>query len=378
MDYISVTAELERLNIEYQPAAEAEIKTLCQFHPDSTPSCYINTEKKICHCKSCSWSGDFISFLAKAEDKLRAEVDWDLKKRYGITTAKSINPQRVEKAHKSIWVHSELLLELEKRGVGPKEIKAHKLGYDRKRITIPIYDEDGFVVNIRKYIPGAPSDKKFRDEKGCGKVLRLYPISQISFDSIVICSGEVKAISAAARLSQHGVGAISATGGEHRWNSDLTDSFLNKKVWIAYDIDESGKVAAFNIARQIAAYTEWTGIVKLPLDENKFPKGGIDDFKGDLLSVLEETEEFILPKTPEDEINEITPVVFSSLDSVVKADNIGMRVQADCIITSMDMMPFAVPKRVKVSCPKSIEWCKLCPLQPLKEVDMVRTVPAEH
>lgn len=381
MPFYSVIAELERIRVQWDKSSDAELKTLCPFHNDSTPSLYINSETGAADCKSCSWSGSFVGYLAKKEGKLLAQIYYELEERYGILEGVTIAPKRIYKSKEAIWKNKILLKELKNRGLTNDDIKEAHLGVERNKITIPIYDEKGYCVNFRKYLPGAPSDKKFRDEKGCGKTVRLYPVSQLRYSRIVLCGGEIKALSAAKHLNPSDIGAISGTGGEGRWSLECSEALNGKeKIWIAYDVDAAGKANAKKLAHQLAAYVGWLGIVQLPLDVGKYPHGGIDDFLvkgGKILPLLEECEQYEPKKENVRDYESEQIQEYSSLAQVVTSDNIGSRISVDCVISSMDTMPYAVPKLIKCKCPKSVDWCTLCDMFALKPEDMIKEIHPE-
>lgn len=382
MQFISIVAELERINIDWHEASNTEVKVICPFHDDSTPSLYINTEIKVCDCKSCSWSGTFVQYLGKVEDKTLAEIDGELRERYGVYNQRTIPPQRLIDAHKAIWKETVLLKELLKRGVTADDVKRYDLGTERKRITIPIYDQSRYCINLRKYLPGAPGDKKFRDEKGCGKEVALYPIEQANFDKIVVCGGEIKAICAAKYLNPLGIGAVSATGGEGRWSIELSEMLSGKeKVWLAYDIDEKGESAAALIARQLCPYVKWLGVLHLPMDKEVFPKGGVDDFLvqgGDLEKELDDCPEYEPIKNLEKDYSADPITEVTSLTKMVRSEYLEQRISGECVVSTIDIMPYRIPKQVKVTCPKSVSWCALCPLYAVRQDDMILDIHPEN
>jgi hypothetical protein len=363
-DQISVIAELERIGYAFNWASENEIKCLCPFHEDSSPSCNINTQKRIfkCHVSGCGAHGDFISFLAGALKTTRATVYAELSTRYVFDSEAAIDPQVIERYHEAIWSAKPLLQELYNRGVTDKIIRARRLGERDGRIMIPIVNRSGIFVNIRKYLPGAPGKDKMRNMKGRGK-LRLYPIEQLEYDDIVITGGEVKAIVGAEQLNKKGIGCIAPTGGEGNWDQTFTAEFANKRVWICDDIDDEGQKGA--MMKCASLYRTATSVhnIILPLDKEKYPHGDINDFvgleNGKLYPLLKKAIEWkpIVERTIEDTVPEKMELIHA-----IHAKNTGKRIEVKAIVTTIDDAPYIIPKDVAIECEHDQNECMFCPV----------------
>ena len=172
---VNALAELDRLEYRYEPISEAEIKLCCPACKERNPSCSFNVEKNVwkCHAAGCHKQGDIATFLAHATGVTRATIIEDLSTRYELQTAKVINPEVVEKFHKAIWNSGPLLKALRDRGITDDMIRRARLGVHSGRITIPVYDSEARVVNVRRYLPGAPGPEKMRNSPGYGRI-HLY------------------------------------------------------------------------------------------------------------------------------------------------------------------------------------------------------------
>lgn len=374
-DKVHVLAELERCGISYSWASSEEVVCLCPFHEDHSPSCNINTEKRLFKCQACKQSGDFVTFLAGALRSTRAVVMVDLSKRYDLEDGKVIHPDTVERYHSRIWEAKPLLKELYARGVTDAAIRRYRLGVDDGRITIPIQNESGLYVNIRRYLPGAPGKDKMRNTRGYGRI-RLYPVEQLQYDRILIVGGEVKAIVAAQELNAHGIGVITTTAGEGNWDQAFTAALAGKpQCWVCMDVDEEGKAAAEIVCAQVYRAVDWLGRVDLPLDKDQFPKGDINDYvaEGNLLSPLLVSCKQWEPAVPEEE-QQADPVD-SNLLTASHADYANKRVRIKAVVSAMDTAPYAVPRSVFPLCDKSQKECVLCPVFPLDRPEF--TVPPE-
>lgn len=365
---ISALAELERCGINYESATENEVKVLCPFHDDKNPSCSINIVKNLfrCHTAGCKAKGDIITFLARVLKTTRRVIWEDLSTRYNLENIKIIDTSVVERWHNNIWKAKPLLTELYNRGVTDEMIRKYRLGFDSGRITIPISNENSLIVNVRKYLPGAPGPEKVKNVRGHGK-LRLWPLEQLKYQTIIICGGEVKAIVTAAHLNKKGIGAVTATSGEGNWNPYFNQHFKDKHVYVCFDIDKEGNSAADSICARLKKDTKWIGKIILPLDTDKYPKGDINDYFGEEKKT---TQDFLklISETPEWELNtkfgifdddSITEV---HLNQASKAEYTGKRIKLKATVAAMDTAPYVIPKVINVNCERNQDGCSMCPV----------------
>lgn len=360
---ISVLAELERCGVAFEWAGANELKLLCPFHDEKTPSCALNIDKQqfVCFSPACKAHGDFITLLAGILKTARHVVISDLSRRYNLDEEKTIEMAVVERYHQKIWEAERLLLELRKRGVTDALIRKYRLGEHEGRITIPIKNDSGAVVNIRRYLPGAPKGQKVKNTRGHSK-MRLFPIDQLRYDKIMLCGGEIKAIVAADQLNSHGIGAITATGGEGNWDPALTPKLAGKTIVYCGDIDGPGKTAAQTICAILHKHVGWMGIAELPLDPEKYRKGDINDFvaseRGDLFQVFESAKEYEPPIFAQERPDEEPEPV--GLTRAIHADMAGKRVRFNAVVSTMDTAPYSVPKTLQIACDRSQKVCGLC------------------
>jgi hypothetical protein len=379
MPLVSVISEMERMAYGFKWASESEIKCLCPFHEDTSPSCNVNIELLMfkCHAATCGRQGDFVSFMSGYLKQPRAVILADLAKRYGFEVTKCIEASVVEQMHDQIWDARPLLNQLYKRGVTDKMIRRHRLGAKEGRISIPIKNESGSWVNIRYYLPGAPGAEKFKNTRSHSK-LRLHPIEQLSYDEILICGGEIKAFVALEELNVHGVGCLSATAGEGAWDRDFTIKLKNKtRVWVCMDIDEGGRKAATKLLAQLYGACRWVGDIVLPLDPDAYPKGDINDYcatERQLLWPLLEACEQWKPKIT----SELTDDEPSEVDVVAACDSAhaGKRVKLRASVIAMTESPYVIPRTLIPRCERDQNCCALCRvfMEPEREA---HTIPSE-
>lgn len=372
LSVVNNLAELERLGWDWSAVGEDEIRVSCPVpsHEDETPSVNFNTQKGLwqCHAAGCRAKGDIASFIAHVLRQERGLIIEDLKSRYAIERVKSINPETVEKFHKNIKEAGPLLAELTKRGLTKADIRRGRLGFWKGRITIPIYDASGAIINVRRYLPGAPGDKKMQNTPGYGRAA-IYQIDQLSrFDSVWICGGELKALVAARILNPLGVGAISVSAGEGSWDLRWNPLLKDKTVFICMDVDGPGKTAAKTLARFVHRAAAETYMISLPLDTTKYPKGDINDWVGaekagpdDFTQVMEDAEEFT-PSTEIERTIQIADPVDVDLAEALEATHVKRRLRYNAMIVGFQESPFLAPKTVRVNCDKSQPNCAICPV----------------
>jgi len=377
LERINALAELERADWPYEPKGNDEVLIRCPFpdHTDANPSASLNISKNLwkCYTAGCQGKGDIVYLLqliAQKEKELkfidRKTILADLSRRYDLEVVKVINPEIIEKFHEAIWKSGPFLQELAKRAIGKDLIRKARLGYDKNRITIPIFNEIGQVVNLRRYLPGA-SKSKYTHTRGY-KTTTLYLPDQLKYDTIWICGGELKALAISPLLNTMGIGATAVTGGEGTWNKELTKKIQGKVVYIAMDIDKPGIKAAKQVASQIKGSVRSVLIIRLPLDIDKFPKGDINDWlvvhkptQGDIREVINSAEKFDFKHGDFQEENGQPPIEID-LSGAVHPDNVGKSLKLEGIISGIDVIPFMIPKEVIIFCDQDQPNCHSCPV----------------
>lgn len=375
---ISVIAEFDRIGVKYQVVGDAELKVNCPAHLDDTPSCTVSTinRKWKCHSALCGQSGDIVTFIALYASQhgiavTRESVWEDMVRRYGIDDIVGVDSSIIEKWVDNVDSAGPFLKELYDRGMTKGMILKYRLGFDGSRITIPIYNKDGIPINVRRYLPGAPSADKMKSIRSRGSIA-LFPIDELKYPKIVICGGEIKAIVTAELLHAKGIGAISTTGGEGSWSADFTPKFKGKDIYIMMDIDEGGVSAADKLALILSQVASNVFIVRLPLDKDKYPKGDVNDFIGrenktaeDLFDVIINSHPFVTPVAPVDQLS-IVPAISVSLPQISSSEYANKIVESTATIVAIDLNPYIVPRDIRLSCSRDQKMCVVCPIFAMK------------
>jgi len=371
---INALAELERVGCAFEPIGEDEVRIRCPAHDDSTPSATVNTAKNKwkCHAAGCSGGGDIVTLLALFMRVERATMLVDLGSRYELENVKSIQPSTVERLHEKVWDAGPLLTGLRDRGVTDEMIRAARLGYAKGRITIPVYDRRRRVINVRRYLPGAPGPEKMRNTKGYGKP-RIYQVASLEkHDRVIFCGGELKALVTGWHLRKSGVGAFSVTASEGVWDSKWNALLKGKTVYVCMDVDQHGEMAAVKVARKIVHACAEVRMCRIPLDVAKYPKGDLNDWIGaegateaDILQMLEDAPVFD-PADMHTETAAAGEATQVTIQEVTSPQLVGRRIAFNGLVSALHETPFLVPRKVTTYCDRDQPLCHACPVNLLE------------
>lgn len=362
---ISVLAELDRAGVKYDYSGTDDVKIKCPFHQDEHPSCDVSVTKRVFKCKAAGCKvpqGDFVTLLAGIVNRSRAVVLEELGTRYDLGEVKIVELEAIMRWHANIWRAGPLLQALYDRAVTDEDIVEFKLGEDQGRITIPVPNERGDYVNVRRYLPGAPGNEKMKNQRGRGSA-QWFPVDQLAYDKIMLCGGEVKSIVALRQLNPHGVGAACMTLSEDLLPPKLLQKLAGKTVYVCMDIDAHGRAAAEKNCAALMPLAAEIFDVLLPLDFEKHPKGDVNDFVklgGDLWEVIQKCEPWAGP-TRNVLLRDEEPIKLHMAEAT-RAKNAAKRVMVTGHVTAMVDAPYVVPKTVRVKCDKSMGFCSVCPV----------------
>ncbi len=257
----------------------------CPFHQDSKPSLNVNVRTGQWQCHACGEKGNEVTFYAKLHNCSTQEAARTIKgsgpasppPRRPVTfqpkpsePPKFMNPKEAEEAHSRLLKAKQPLAWLqEARGLTLESVKRFRLGLTAKgdRITIPIYDEEGRLLNLRLYDWQHKSDQKFLNTKGFGTI-RLWPAESLKADSVVLVEGEPDCLLAC----QLGYAALTGTGGAGNWKAEWSEQLRGKSVAIIYDADQAGRDGRQKVAEALAGVAREIRLVDLPLPGTKDDK----------------------------------------------------------------------------------------------------------
>jgi len=221
----------------------------CPFHESGesqSKSCSVSIDG-LYNCKGCAEKGDAFDFLACTREVSRVDAialaQKDFKSTGPKTTTRKKGAKRLLSSSmvaanvERLATRNDFLTYLNvERGLSAATLSEYQIGCDEMRITIPIFDEDNTLVNIRRY--GRKSVPKMLSfAEGFGKP-RLYPLPAFlktdETSSVFLCEGEWDCM----LLRQKGYNALTVTGGVTSWDSIFNSYFVGRKVYIVYDVND--------------------------------------------------------------------------------------------------------------------------------------------
>lgn len=338
-------------------------------HRDSEPSCKVNVKDGRWRCFGCRKDGDLARLIAYKRGKSYNEVAREL----GVPEEDRpapINPSVLERFHQALLTNKDRLDFLRaKRGIEYETVRAFQLGWspDEDRFIIPVYDQWGDCINLRKYKPDAGGKDKMIGLTGRNEA-RLYPEKVMEAATpetpIIICEGEMDCLCALER----GFQAVTGTGGASTWRTDWSHRFEGLDVWVAYDVDKPGRDNGRKVADQLLGKARTVKVLDLPIAEGGDAKDITDYFtrlgygSQDLINLATATVEWGARKeyTP-DKDETVYP---TSLSNASKAQYHGKTVSMSVVVSAMFSAPYLFPAKGVVDCPGNLKICRDCKAKP--------------
>lgn len=163
----------------------------------------------------------------------------------------------LDRWHSKLMRNELFLRPLLDRGLTKATLREYEIGWDGRRYTIPIYDDDYNLTGIRLYHP--KKDPKIKWARGSRTTLYLLDEATRNEGRVLICEGEWDAMLA----RQHGLLAITATAGAGTWRDDWSRRLAGMDVTICYDCDAAGRSGARKVADALRRIARSVRIVDL-------------------------------------------------------------------------------------------------------------------
>lgn len=365
----------------------AERSAFCVFHENTeTPALSVNIRDGLfyCHNPDCGARGDIIDFYRRVRDLNMREAIEELARRAGVEIER--DPERrdagvideaiVQNAHDRLLASPPLLEYLEtRRGLSLETVRRFQLGHDGQRYFIPIRDEVGRVVNIRRYDPHTRNHrfKMISWREGYGGA-RLWPFESIeraaveTGTSILLNEGEMDCLLAI----QHGFAAVTATGGAGTWKEQWNPMFAGKDVVVCYDIDAAGRTGSLQVAQALHRVARSVRNVRLPITEPE--NADFTDYMVthghsavDFAMVVAQTPVFA-PDTRAAEPEAAAPAEAREperlhLSQASRAEYYNAPVRIPVVVSGKTTAPYLVPETVRMTCGMpGLRMCERCPV----------------
>lgn len=262
MARMDVAAEFGALFEGWKPWENVACPMAAERHEegtDNSKSCQLN-EGGLVYCHACGYKAmtpiDLYADLkgvpfTEALEKFRAELSGPF-----------VDGGLVASAHAVLRRSRDILAKLmERRGLAVGTVAAFKLGWHpgQRRLWIPVADEAGEFVNVRRYdLLKVHDSKMISYAKGYGSA-RLFWTDRTS-KRVVLCEGELDAL----LLHQAGFPAVTSTGGANSWRKEWAAEFAGKDVFVLPDMDAPGKAAAARWAKELRGKAKSVRVVELP------------------------------------------------------------------------------------------------------------------
>lgn len=253
-----------------------QLSGCCPFHDDQKNSFSVNTKsgKWKCFANAGCGEGNIVTFHAKRFDLSTKDATADLCKIYNVPPECSASKP---KPKKTIPIKTLDRLSIPKglrdylvsvRGWSPEVVEKYRIGYHakRQRVTIPIFDECGDLVNIRMYLPKPGlEENKFEAWKAGFGNMRLFPLSMIAEaraknQILYLVEGEPDCLCGISR----GMCCITGTGGAENWLDEWNALFKGLHVRILYDNDQAGKDGTARVCQRLPLFAKKVEVGRWP------------------------------------------------------------------------------------------------------------------
>lgn len=283
---------------------------------------------------------------------------------------------KIEEWHGRLMAKTSLLNELhERRGLTEATLKDWLIGWNGERFTIPVFDEQGEIVNVRRYKMNAANDKML-NWPGHGDAC-LYGVDALEDSKVIITEGEMDMLLA----RQYGFPSLTVTAGAGTWMATFTPLFFGKSVYILYDVDEAGEKGAKKVASALRGVAKAVRIVKLPLTK----KGSdLTDYfvnqgygRRNLVTLLKST-----PLDEDKRVSrqraqvEATPV---RMRESFSPEHLDKPVVLVATVSGRGASPSALPKKMELNCDQNWQKpkCSNCPMETMYGGQHVHQISAD-
>ncbi len=250
----------------FRPAGGEEIKNLCCFHDDSTPSLSVNVQTGMFQCFSCGAHGDVFSFYMQRHGvdfptTLKALADFagatESKNFPNAQTAPTPTPKSKKEIARTIEANCSATY--------------HYMDESGKyRFSVLRFEEQGKVKTFRQWRFEHQAQRWVQNVRGVELIPYHLP-EVLKAGTVFVVEGEKDCDNLAAL----GLTATCNAAGAGKWKDEYSQWFREKQVVILPDNDDPGRSHAADVAQKLGPYAASLRVVELPgLPE----KGDVSDW----------------------------------------------------------------------------------------------------
>lgn len=354
---------MEKILLQYKAAELYNISTLNEI---DCPLCKAKKSFSVRHngrftCTECKDGGDFVRFTASKEGLDRDRAIEFIYNRY---VRRIIDSEVAENFHKAAYEPNTLPMIERKLSCNTTTIKEFKIGYDTENrdITIPVYDEHNFCVNIlRMGVLGG--NKEFRPYSEQYSLNILFPLVNINIKSdenILLVGSPLDVLSA----FEAGFNAVTPVNGYSSWDIDFSNQFTDKSVVIIYPVNDLVALKAATLRkRQLYSRTKAVKQISLP---SKSEDNSLHQFlsveKRDGSALRDQIDS--VPWWETTDVKKFTrasgekkPV---TLEESTNDENFFKNITFKAVVSGKTQAPYLVPKEVAVRCKGKNKACTKC------------------
>lgn len=349
------------------PNASDEWRAYCPLCEDpgtsTSPSSSFNFTTGEVYCQSCGKGGGIATLFKQmnGSNVVSLKSRKKVKQKPAGKTQPLPSDEEVEEWHERLMTserHHSFMND--RRGIDDDTLAEFGIGWDGRKYTIPIWDEDGELVNVRRYNPKATEHKyKMVNIPGHGTG-RIYGLDTLEENhEVVLAEGELDRLVAI----QQGLPAVTHTSGASVFQRAWARLFRGKVVYVAYDDDESGDKGAAKVADVLKDEAE--AVYRLRL-KTGIKSGDITDF---FVTLGLDVDEWELRKT------EAEPIVKPPEPHEVPTDGHRVTVEEsqnatysgplELVVTVAGKRtpPYIGPAKINATCDQNAgAACNICPL----------------
>lgn len=258
--------------------------------------------------------------------------------------------------HKKLMANTRALRIMhEKRGLTDETLKKFCIGWDGQRFTVPIYDERGELVNVRRYKPNAREHRYKMISWGTGHgEARLFGFDLLAdpeVKEVVLTEGEFDKIIG----RQYNIPTVTHTGGAQTFKPEWAKHFKGKHVYVAYDEDMQGDKGFNKVRAILQPVAESVNKVELGTD---IKGGDVTDFftmgrsESDFRTVMSQAQRFGKPEKHKVPLKGKRVTIEESQNPQHEV------IELTCMVAGKIEPPYLAPKKIVATCDQSAAAAK--------------------